>query len=76
MVLAMLSMLGAAAVSIAIAFIIGSAIVPTGVEQMVAVDTTNWSASSANLWAQIPTFGVIALAVGFLAVPLAMIMMR
>lgn len=76
MVLAILSMLGAAAVSIAVAFIIGSAVLPTGVESMVQVDTANWSAPAANLWNQIPTFGIIALAVGFLAVPLAMIMMR
>jgi uncharacterized membrane protein len=53
-------------IGIAIAVVIVVAMLPSAFEQFFAVDTSNWSAVAQTLWALIPVFAIIALALMFL----------
>lgn len=71
-----IQMLIVAIIGLSISFMIASAIMPVSIENMVGVDTGNWSDGTASLWNQIPMFGMIAIVVAVLGVPLAIIMLR
>lgn len=71
-----IQMLIVAIIGISIAFIIAAAILPTAINNMVSVNTTTWDNSTESLFDQIPLFGVIAIVVSVLGIPLAVIMLR
>lgn len=52
-------------IGISIAITIAVAMFPTSLESFFAVNTTNWSATAKTLWALIPVFAIIALALLF-----------
>lgn len=61
-------------IGIAIGFLVTSAIVPTSIENMVAVNTTNWSTGTATLFDQIPLIGVIGIFVAIIGTVIVVVM--
>ncbi len=49
------------AVGIFVVFILAGALLPTAFDQIFNASTTNWDASTVNLWELLPLMGVIAL---------------
>lgn len=52
-------------IGISIGITVAVAMVPTALESFFAVNTTNWTSVAKTLWALIPVFGIIALALLF-----------
>lgn len=52
-------------IGISIAMVMVAALVPMSLESFFSVDTENWSSIARTLWALIPVFAVIAIALMF-----------
>ena len=52
-------------IGLSIAVVIVVAMIPSALESFFAVDTANWSVVAQTLWALIPVFAIIALALMF-----------
>jgi uncharacterized membrane protein len=53
-------------IGLSIAVVVAVAMLPSALEQFFAVDTANWSGVAQMMWALIPVFAIIALALMFL----------
>lgn len=63
-------------IGLSVALIVISAIVPVSIENMVNVDTGNWTTGTSNLFDQIPLFAMVGIVIGILGSGLAVIMTR
>lgn len=52
-------------IGLAIAVVVVVAMIPNALESFFAVNTSNWSAVARTLWALIPVFAIIAIALMF-----------
>lgn len=52
-------------IGISISLVVAVAMIPTALESFFAVNTENWSLVAKTLWALIPVFAIIALALLF-----------
>lgn len=63
-------------IGLSVALIVISAIVPVSIENMVEVDTTNWTTGTGNLFDQIPLFAMVGIVIGILGSGLAIVLSR